>query len=136
MLVTSILSFSYNVLYLIKERNVHFSNKQQRCQFDSAPQVLAYLSTTCSRGAFRIALCPSSVVHHGSTTISLNINSSQTTGPIQTKLGRNVPWVVCFKKYFQNMIPSQTLVAMATKWNFLRNTLKIFSDETAGPILK
>ena len=34
------------------------------------------------------------------------------------------------------MIPSKTLVAMATKWNFLANSLKIFSSETASRILK
>ena len=61
-----------------------------------------------------------------SSTISFNIFSSQTAGPIWTKLGRNVPWEVLFKKYSQNLIPSKTLVAMATKLNFLSNSLKIF----------
>ena len=36
----------------------------------------------------------------------------------------------------QNLIPSKTLVAMATKLNFLSNSLKIFSSRTVGPILK
>ena len=45
---------------------------------------LAHLSTMCSRGALRVVRCPSS-------TISLNIFSSQTAKPIWTKLGRNVP---------------------------------------------
>ena len=89
---------------------------------------LAHLSTTCSRGAFSVVMCPSS-------TISLNIFSSQTAGPIWTKLGRNVPWEVLFKSCSQNLIPSKTLVAMATKLNFLSNSSKIFS-ETAGLILK
>ena len=66
---------------------------------------------------------------------SLNIFSSQTAGPIWMKLGRNVPWEVLFKNCSQNMIPSKTLVAMATKLNFLSNSLKI-SSETAGLILK
>ena len=56
-------------------------------------------------------------------TISLNIFSSQTTGPIWTKLGRNVPWEVLFKICSQNL-------------NFLSNSLKIFSSKTAGQILK
>ena len=55
-----------------------------------------------------------SVVRHASSTISLNIFSSQTTGPIKIKLGRNVPWEVLFK----NLISSKPLVAMATKLNF------------------
>ena len=38
--------------------------------------------------------------------------------------------VVLFKNCSQNLIPSKTLVAMATK----RNSLKIFFSETAGPI--
>ena len=52
------------------------------------------------------------------------------------KLGRNVTWEVLFKNCSQNLIPSKTLVAMATKWNFLANSLKIFSSETASWILK
>ena len=92
---------------------------------------LAQLSTTCSRGAFSVVMCPSSV-----NTISLNIFSSETDWPIWTKLGRNVPWEVLFKNCSQNLIPSKTLVAIATKLNFLCNSLKIFSSETTGPILK
>ena len=41
-----------------------------------------------------------------------------------------------WKNCSQNLIPSKTLVAMATKWNFLANSLKIFSSETASRILK
>ena len=40
-----------------------------------------------------------------------------------------------FKNCSQNLIASKTLVAMATKLNFLSNSLKIFS-KTADPILK
>ena len=92
---------------------------------------LAHLSTTCSRGAFRVTGCPSCVVNN-----SLNINNFLTAEPIWTKLGRNVPWEVLFKNCSQNLILSKTLVAMATKWNFLANSLKIFSSETAGRIFK
>ena len=92
--------------------------------------LLTLLSTMCKRGAFRVTLCLSSVVCN-----SLNISSSYTTGPIWTKLDWNVPWEVLFESSFQNLIPSKTLVAMATKWNFLSNSLKI-SSGTAGQILK
>ena len=43
------------------------------------------------------------------------LNISQTAGPILTKLGRNVSWEALFKTCSQNLIPSKTLVAMATK---------------------
>ena len=113
--------FQHMVLYTIVKDEGHF---------------LAHLSTMCSKWAFRVVRCPSSVVRRASSTISLNIFSSQTAGPIWTKLGRNVPWEVLFKICSQNLIPSKTLVAMATKLNFLSNSLKIFSSGTAGPILK
>ena len=91
---------------------------------------LAPLSTTCSRGAFMVVWCPSS------STISLNIFPSQTAGPIWTKL---TGWE-CFlggpENCSQNLIPSKILVAMATKWNFSSNSLKIFSSGTACSILK
>ena len=48
---------------------------------------------------------------------------------------RNVPLVVLFKNCLQNLIPSKTLVALATKW-ILRNSLKIFSSETASQNLE
>ena len=44
--------------------------------------------------------------------------------------------VVFLKNCSQNLIPSKTLVATATKWNFLSNSLKILVSGTAGPILK
>ena len=65
----------------------------------------------------------------------LNI-SSQTAGPVWTKLGRNVHWEVLFKIWLQNLIPSKTLVAMTTKWNFLSESLNIFSSGTDDRILK
>ena len=49
---------------------------------------LAHLSKTRSRGAYRVVLCPSSVMRH---------------------------WEVLFKNCSQNLIPSKTLVAMETK---------------------
>ena len=94
---------------------------------------LAHLSTTCSRGAFRVTGCPSSVMRRQQFfkhQLLLNRWANW------TKHGRNVPWEVLFKNCTQNLIPSKTLVAMATKWNFLSNSLKIFSSETAGWIVK
>ena len=67
--------------------------KRKKCYL----RFLAHLSTTCSRGAVKVVLCPMSfvrrpscVVRRASSTISLNIFSFQTAGPIWTKLGRNV----------------------------------------------
>ena len=56
----------------------------------------------CSRRAFRITWCPTSVVLYASSTISLNIIFSQTAGPIWTKLGWNVPWEVLFKSWTES----------------------------------
>ena len=96
---------------------------------------LAHLNTTCSIGALMVVMCPSSVMRHASSTISLNI-FSQTAGPIWTKLGRNVPWEFLFKICSHNLILSKTVVALATKLNFLSNLLNIFSSGTVGPIMK
>ena len=68
-------------------------------------------------------------------TILFNI-SYQTTEPIWTKLCRDVPWEVIFKKSEQNLIPSKTLVAMTNKWNFQSNSLKFFSSRKTCQILK
>ena len=65
--------------------------QQKHCGRKKENAFLAHLSTTCSRGVFRVVQCLSCVVLRGSSTISLNIFSSQTTGQIWTKLGRNVP---------------------------------------------
>ena len=81
---------------------------------------LAHLSTTCSRGAFRMVMCPLSIVRCESSTISLNIFSSQTTEPIWTKLGRNVPLEVLFKTCSQNLIPSKTLVYHCNEIEFFK----------------
>ena len=89
---------------------------------------LAHLSTTYLRGAFRVTLCPFCIVRRALPTISLNI--SQTPEPTWTKLGRNVLLEAFFKNCSQNLIPSKTLVAMATKWNLLSSSLKIFSSGT------
>ena len=90
-----------------------------------------YLWIKGLRGTFRNTCCLSP-----SSTISLNIFSSQTAEPVWTKLGRNVPWEVHCKNCSHNLIPSKTLVAMVTKWNFLSNSLTILSSGTADPILK
>ena len=92
------------------------------------PLVIARLSTTCSRGAFRVVMCQSS-------TISLNIFSSQTTGPIWIKLGRNVPWEILFKNFCRIWFHQKLWLPWQRNLNFLSNSLKIFSG-TEGLILK
>ena len=98
--------------------------------------VLLILAQLSAQRAQAELLGWSCVVRRVSSTISLNIFFSQTTGPIWTKLGRNVSCEVLSENYSQNLIPPTTLVAMATKWNFLSNSLTVFSSETAGQILK
>ena len=60
----------------------------------SWPSCLAHLSTTCSSGALRMVLCLSCVVNN------------------------------LFKNCSQNLIPSETLVAMATKIEFFKQFFK------------
>ena len=80
---------------------------------------LAHLSTTCSRGAFRVVMCLSCVVNNFFKHLLLPncwANLDQT-------------WQECslgglFKNCSQNLIPSKTLVAMATKLNFFKQFLK------------
>ena len=62
-------------------------------------------------------------------------------GLIWTKVDTNIPLNVLFKICSQNMIPSKTLVAMITKWNFLdffflKNHLLWNRWSDFGPILK
>ena len=102
----------------VKQRDGSVVRRQRLITF------VAHLSTTCSRGAFRVVMCPSCVVHRASSTISLNIFSSQTAGPIWTKVGRNVPSEVLFKNCSQNLIPSKTLVPWQQNGIFLSNSLK------------
>jgi len=65
--------------------------------------LLAHLSTKCSRWAFVMAHCPSSIVRAcvrasvRASTISLNNISSETTWWILTKLHRNDPLVVPYQ---------------------------------------
>ena len=55
---------------------------------------------------------------------------SETTNPILMKLHRNVPAMVLFRISRKNLIPSKTLVAMATKLKKTLISLKIFLSET------
>ena len=61
------------------------------------------------------------------------INSSETTGPIQTKLGRDGPWVVPFQNCVRRPRPPTKLAATAKNRKFNKNSLKI-SSETAQPV--
>ena len=108
--------------YIVQEAPIHQSHVFGQIKISQ---------TIFEKGHPRVVRCPSSVVNN-----FFNIFSSQTAGPIWTKLGRNVPWEVLFKNCSQNLIPSKTLVAMAMKLNFLGNSLKLFSSGTVGQILK
>ena len=85
---------------------------------------LAHLSITCSRGAFRVVMCLLSVVN--------NFFKTSSPKPLG-QFGPNLAGMFLFKNCSQNLIPSKTLVAMATKLNFLsRNRwsdFKIISQE-------
>ena len=75
--------------------------------------------------AYVMARCPSCVCPSiRALTFSLNIFFSETTCRILMKFHRNVPAMVLF-----NLIPSKTLVAMATKLKKIE-ILKIFLSET------
>ena len=67
----------------------------------------------------RPCVCPSVRPSVRTLTFSLNIFFSETTYRILMKFHRNVPTMVLFRIFLNNLIPSKTLVAMATK-------LKIF----------
>ena len=66
--------------------------------------------------AYVMVCCPSWV---RVLTFSLNIFFSETTNRILMKFHRNVLDMVLFIIFLKNLIPSKTLVAMATKLNFL-----------------
>ena len=63
-------------------------------------------------------------------TFSLNIFFSETTYQILMKFHRNVPAMVLFRISWKNLIPSKTVIAMATKLKKKMKTLKIFLSET------
>ena len=85
---------------------------------------LAHLGTTCSRAAFRIMLCPSHSVNNSFKHLLLSKCWAILNQTWQECYGRTGG--VLFKICSQNLITSQTLVAMTTKWNFLSNSFKIF----------
>ena len=58
-------------------------------------------------------------------TFSLNIFFSETIYRILMKFHRNVPAMVLFRHFLNNLIPSKTLVAMATK---LKKIFEIFEN--------
>ena len=62
-------------------------------------------------------------------TFSLNI-FSETTCRILMKFHGNVPAMVLFRIFLKNLIPSKTVVAMATKLKKILKTLKIFLSGT------
>ena len=64
-------------------------------------------------------------------TFSWNIFFSETTDQILMKFHRNVPAIVFFRISWKNLIPSKTLVGIATKLKKMKS-LKILS-EAIGP---
>ena len=96
-----------------------------------------------STGHRPVSLChgPLSVVHPSmhlsvrALTFSLKIFFSETTHWILMKFHRNGPAMVLFRIFFlNNLIPSRTLVTMATILNFFFKSLNIFLSETIRPI--
>ena len=70
--------------------------------------------------AYVMVYCPSCVHPSGcasvrALTFSLNIVFAETTYRILMKFHRNVPTMVLFRICGKNLIPSKTVVAMATK---------------------
>ena len=64
--------------------------------------------------------------------LTFSLNISETTYRIFMKFHRNVPTMVLFRIYWNNLIPSKTLVAMATKLIFFKS-LKVFLSGTIRP---
>ena len=63
------------------------------------------------------------------------INSSETTGPIWTKLGRDGPCVIPFQNYVRRPRPPTKVAAVAKNRKFGKKSLKkIFLSETVWPI--
>ena len=82
--------------------------------------------------AYVMARCPSCIVSPSvsALTFSLNIFFSETTYRILMKFQRNVPAIVLSRTSSKNLIPSKTLVAMATELKNFLKSLKIFLSET------
>ena len=59
----------------------------------------------------------------------VNIFFSETSDPILMKFHWNVPAMVLFRMSRKNMVPSKTLVAMATKLKFFWNLWKSFCQK-------
>ena len=79
--------------------------------------------------AYVMARCPSCVRPSvrpsvRALTFSLNIFFAETTYRILMKFHRNVPTMVLFRISWNNLIPSKTLVAMATKLKIVWNLWK------------
>ena len=71
---------------------------------------------SCVRPPMRLSAC--------ALTFSLNIVFSETTYWILMKFHRNVPTMVFFRISWNNLIPSKTLVAIATKLKIFVNLWK------------
>ena len=88
------------------------------------------------RGAFRVVICPLSVICRASCVV----NNFFKHLLLNRWANLDQTWQECslrgpLQKLFTEFDSIKTLVAMATKLNFLSNSLKIFSSGTIGPIL-
>ena len=98
-----------------------FENTAGQGESASNKQFLAPLAI--GQRAYVMVCCPSCVrlsvrASVRALTLSLNIFFSKTTYRILTKFHKNVPAIVLFRISRKNLIPSKTLVAMATELKF------------------
>ena len=87
--------------------------------------------TTCSRGAFRVVLCPSYIVNNFLKHFLLPNGWAKLDQTWQEwSLGSPL------KKLFTEFDSMKKSGCHGNKWNCLSNSLKILSSRTAGPIFK
>ena len=114
----------------IFENLIVWNHKAQGSKFDLQLYLLSFFQVFSSTGRRPASLChgPLSVVPPSvrALTFSLNIFFAETTYRILMKFHRNVPTMVLFRISWNNLIPSKTLVAMATKlkifWNLWKSS--------------
>ena len=105
-----------NFLHLFPVISVHLSNLS--CLYLSSSDFNFLAPLAVGQRAYVMFRCPSCVrASVCALTFSLNILFAETTYRILMKFHRNVPTMVRFRISGNNLIPSKTLVAMATKLN-------------------
>ena len=99
---------------------------------------LAHLSTICSRGAFRVVMCPSCVIRHASSVVN-NFFKHLLLPNCWANLDQT--WQECciggpLQKLSTEFDSIKNSGCHGKKLNFLSNSFKMFSSGTVGPILK